>query len=213
MKFAYVRVSAADQNPARQLEGLPKVDRIYEEKISGKDADRPQLQAMLANLRDGDEVFVHDMTRLGRSLLDLLNLTEQIIQNGCSLHFVKEKLAFTASNKDDPFLQLQYRMLAMFAEFERAINKQRQIEGIALAKQRGVYKGGKKKLSKADAEKLRADLAAGLTIKLIQRKYGVSRASVYNYGKGVMRPAPPPKPIGFGSLNRKAAKKQNAARA
>jgi DNA invertase Pin-like site-specific DNA recombinase len=188
MKFAYIRVSTAEQNTARQLEGLPTVDRIFEEKISGKNADRPQLQAMLGTLRAGDEVFVHDMTRLGRSMIDLVNLTEQIVEAGCSVHFVKERMTFDGTNKDDPFLKLQRNLLASFAEFERGINKQRQREGIAIAKQQGVYKGGTKKLSDADAEKLRKDWIDGLSVKLLMAKYNIKRASVYNYTKGCRPP-------------------------
>jgi DNA invertase Pin-like site-specific DNA recombinase len=188
MKFAYIRVSTADQNLARQMEGLPTVDRIFEEKISGKNTDRPQLQALLGTLRPGDEVFVHDMTRLGRSMIDLVSLTSQIVDTGCTLHFVKERMTFDGTNKDDPFLTLQRNLMAAYAEFERGINKQRQREGIAIAKKEGVYKGGTKKLSDADAEKLRKDWQDGLSVKLLMEKYNIRRASVYNYTQGCRPP-------------------------
>lgn len=184
-KFAYVRVSTADQNADRQLEAMPEVDRIYQEKISGKDTNRPQLQALLGTLRAGDQVFVSDMTRLGRSMIDLIDLTNQIVEAGCSITFLKEGMTFDGSSKDDPYLNLQRNMMSAFAEFERAIIRQRQREGVAIAKLKGVYKGGSKKLSRADADRLRADKAAGLSVPLIMSKYNVSRASVYNYCKGI----------------------------
>jgi len=112
----YIRVSSAGQNPGRQLDGV-KVDRVFTDTVCGKSADRPQLAAMLAFVRDGDTVVVHSMDRLARNLDDLRRLVRELTGRGVAVQFVKEQLTFTA--EDSPMATLLLSVLGAFAEFER----------------------------------------------------------------------------------------------
>ena len=140
MKIAYVRVSSADQNEARQVEALKKYDieKWCVEKVSGKDMNRPELQRLLEFAREGDTVYVKDFSRLARSTKDLLELVERFKEKNIHLVSLKENLdTSTATGK------LMLTMIAAINEFERENILERQREGIALAKQRGAYKGRK----------------------------------------------------------------------
>ena len=140
MKIAYVRVSSADQNEARQVEALKKYDieKWFVEKVSGKDMNRPELQRLLEFAREGDTVYVKDFSRLARSTKDLLELVERFKEKNIHLVSLKENLdTSTATGK------LMLTMIAAINEFERENILERQREGIALAKQRGAYKGRK----------------------------------------------------------------------
>ena len=140
MKIAYVRVSSADQNEARQVEALKKYDieKWFVEKVSGKDMNRPELQRLLEFAREGDTVYVKDFSRLARSTKDLLELVERFKEKNIHLESLKENLdTSTATGK------LMLTMIAAINEFERENILERQREGIALAKQRGAYKGRK----------------------------------------------------------------------
>ena len=138
---AYVRVSTVDQNDERQREALGKykIDKWFCEKASGKNADRPQLQAMLDYIRDGDTVYVSEFSRLGRSTSDLLEIVKKIEEKGARLTSLKE--TFDTST---PTGRLQLTMLAAIAQFEREMILERQKEGIEIAKREGKYKGRKK---------------------------------------------------------------------
>lgn len=140
MKIAYVRVSSADQNEARQVEALKEYDieKWFIEKVSGKDMNRPELQRLLEFAREGDTVYVKDFSRLARSTKDLLELVERFKEKNIHLVSLKENLdTSTATGK------LMLTMIAAINEFERENILERQREGIALAKQRGAYKGRK----------------------------------------------------------------------
>ena len=141
MRVAYIRVSSADQNLARQKEALKqyKIEKWYEEKISGKNMDRPQLQAMLDFIREGDIVYIHDFSRLARSTKDLLYLTDLLKEKKVDLVSYHENIDTTTANG-----RLMLTMIAAINEFERQNILDRQAEGIAEAKKRGVYKGRKK---------------------------------------------------------------------
>src|SRR5713226_7260513 len=143
-RLGYVRVSGVDQHPDRQLDGLD-VDRVFTDHASGKDTQRPQLAALLAFVRDGDTVVVHSMDRLARNLDDLRRTVQTLTQRGVRIEFVKEHLTFTG--EDSPMANLMLSVMGAFAEFERALLRERQREGISLAKQRGAYRGRKKSLS------------------------------------------------------------------
>ena len=143
-KIGYIRVSAMDQNPKRQLEGI-QMDKVFLDKASGKDTERPELAALLDYVRDGDQVFVHSMDRLARNLDDLRKMVLQLNQRKVALHFMKEQLTF--NGKDAPMATLLLSIMGAFAEFERALIKERQREGIEIAKKNGSYKGRKKVLS------------------------------------------------------------------
>jgi DNA invertase Pin-like site-specific DNA recombinase len=142
MKVAYVRVSTEEQNEARQVEALEmqRIDKWYVEKISGKDTNRPQLQAMLDYVREGDTVYVHDFSRLARSTKDLLSIVEKLKVKG--VHIVSNKENIDSST---PTGMLMLTMIGAIAEFERQNMLERQREGIAIAKREGKFKGGQVK--------------------------------------------------------------------
>ena len=153
-RIGYVRVSSFDQNPERQLEQT-QVSKVFTDKASGKDTQRPQLEALLSFVREGDTVVVHSMDRLARNLDDLRRLVQKLTQRGVRIEFLKEGLVFTG--EDSPMANLMLSVMGAFAEFERALIRERQREGIALAKQRGAYRGRKKALSDEQAATLRSD--------------------------------------------------------
>ncbi len=177
-RLGYVRVSTVDQHLERQLAHVP-VDRTFADMASGKDAGRPQLEALLAFARVGDTVVVHSMDRLARNLDDLRQIVQSLTRRGVGVEFVKEQLTFTG--EDSPMATLLLSVLGAFAEFERALIRERQREGIALAKQRGVYRGRKKALSTAQVAELRRRLAAGEKKAQLARAYGISRETLYQY--------------------------------
>ena len=183
MIFNYVRVSTIEQNTERQLRDVV-CDRIYEEKISGKDTNRPQLQAMLSNIRAGDIINIHEMSRLARNTRDLLNLVEEITSKGATVVFHKENLIFKGNEKQDPYQKMMMTMLGAVAELERSILLERQREGIALAKARHKYKGGKNKLSAEQVEELKNMVEEKkLSLSAIARKLNISRPTLYSYLK------------------------------
>ena len=142
MKVAYIRVSTVEQNEARQLEAMKdkKIEKYFTEKVSAKNTNRPQLQAMLDFVREGDTVYVHDFSRLARSTKDLLDITELLKEKKVTLISNKESVdTSTAQGK------LMVTMLGAIYEFERANLLERQREGIAEAKKAGKYKGGQVK--------------------------------------------------------------------
>ncbi|HCQ2887410.1 TPA: recombinase family protein, partial [Escherichia coli] len=147
-RIGYVRVSSFDQNPERQLEQT-QVSKVFTDKASGKDTQRPQLEALLSFVREGDTVVVHSMDRLARNLDDLRRLVQKLTQRGVRIEFLKEGLVFTG--EDSPMANLMLSVMGAFAEFERALIRERQREGIALAKQRGAYRGRRKALSDEQA--------------------------------------------------------------
>ncbi len=140
MKIGYVRVSTIDQNEARQIEGLEKyeIEKWFTEKVSGKDMNRPELQTMLDFAREGDTIYVHDFSRLARSVSDLLKITEQLQAKG--IHLVSNKENIDTST---PTGKLMLTMIAAINEFERTNLLERQREGIAIAKREHKYKGRK----------------------------------------------------------------------
>lgn len=180
MIFNYKRVSTTDQNTERQLLDVP-CDRAYVEKISGKDTNRPELQAMLLNIRPGDIINIHEMSRLARNTRDLLNLVEEIISKGATIVFHKENLTFKGDGKQDPYQKMMMTMLGAVAELERNLILERQREGIALAKLHGKYKGGQPKLTVQQVEEIKALVNNRTPITQIARQYNISRRTVYNY--------------------------------
>ena len=181
-RVGYVRVSSFDQNPERQLEQVD-VGRIFSDKASGKDTARPELASLMAFVRDGDTVVVHSMDRLARNLDDLRLLVQKLTARGVRIEFVKEGLTFTG--EDSPMSNLMLSVMGAFAEFERALIGERQREGIALAKVRGVYRGRKKALSLAQGTQLRQRAAAGEQKAKLARDFGISRETLYQYLKTV----------------------------
>jgi DNA invertase Pin-like site-specific DNA recombinase len=180
-RIGYVRVSSVDQNDARQLDGVA-LDKTFTDKASGKDTHRPQLQAMLEFVREGDHLFVHSMDRLSRSLRDLQDVVQSLTEKGVAVSFVKEGMTFTGN--DDPMATLMLQLLGAVGQFERSLIKERQREGIAVAKAKGnIYKGRKPSLDAEAAASLRDMAAKGVPKTDIAATLGVSRATVYEYLK------------------------------
>jgi DNA invertase Pin-like site-specific DNA recombinase len=180
-RIGYIRVSTLDQHVDRQLEGI-EVDKTFIDKASGKDTKRPQLELLLSFARSGDTVVVHSMDRLARNLDDLRRIVQTLTARGVRIEFVKEHLSFTGD--DSPMASLMLSVMGAFAEFERALINERQREGIALAKQRGAYKGRKKSLSQAAVAQLRERLTTGISKAQAAREFGISRQTLYQYVRG-----------------------------
>jgi DNA invertase Pin-like site-specific DNA recombinase len=177
-RVGYVRVSTLDQRTERQLEQVP-VDRLFTDHVSGKDTQRPQLAALLTFVREGDTVVAHSMDRLARNLEDLRRLVRELTTRGVRVECVKESLTFTG--EDTPMATLLLSVMGAFAEFERALIRERQREGITLAKRRGVYHGRKKALTAAQALELQTRVRAGEAKAALAREYGISRETLYQY--------------------------------
>ena len=177
-RVGYIRVSSLDQNTARQLEGV-ELDKTFSDKASGKDVKRPQLQAALEYLRDGDVLVVHSMDRLARNLVDLRTMVEELTGRGVRVQFVKENLIFTGDATSAAKLLLN--VMGAVAEFERSLLKERQREGIAIAKRAGVYKGRKPSLTPERVRELRTRVAAGEKKAVLAREFGISRETLYQY--------------------------------
>jgi DNA invertase Pin-like site-specific DNA recombinase len=177
-RVGYIRVSSVGQNELRQLDGV-QVDKKFTDKASGKDTKRPQLQAALEYLRDGDVLVIHSMDRLARNLDDLRRIVTELTGRGVVVEFVKGNLTFTG--EDNAMSKLMLSVMGAFAEFERELIKERQREGIALAKQKGVYKGRKPSLTPEQVKTLRERVKAGETRASLAREFGISRETVYQY--------------------------------
>jgi DNA invertase Pin-like site-specific DNA recombinase len=176
-RVGYVRVSSLDQNTARQLDGIP-LDKTFEDKASGKDANRPALQAALEYLREGDVLVVHSMDRLARNITDLLHTVEALNHRGVIVEFVKESLVFTGD--DSAMSKLMLTIMGGVAEFERSMIRERQREGIAKAKQAGKYEGRKSTFTEAQLVAIRERVAAGENKSALGREFGVTRQTIYN---------------------------------
>ncbi len=176
--IGYIRVSSVDQNTDRQLDGI-ELDRTFTDKTSGKNTDRPALTELLRYAREGDIVIVHSIDRLARNLDDLRRLVNDLTSRGVRIQFVKEALTF--SGDDSPMSRLLLSMMGAFAEFERAIIRERQREGIEKAKKKGIYKGRKRVLTPLQAEELRSLAVPGCNKSALAKRFGISRESVYRY--------------------------------
>jgi DNA invertase Pin-like site-specific DNA recombinase len=176
-KVGYIRVSSVGQKTERQLEGL-NLDKEYVEKISAKNRNRPVLGECLDYLRHGDELHVHSIDRLARNLVDLQNIVTSLNEKGVSVHFHKEGLRFTGS--DGPMSKLMLQMMGAFAEFERSLIRERQAEGIAIAKKKGVKFGKEKKLSLAQVEEVRKLANDRYSKTALSEMFKVSRQTIYN---------------------------------
>lgn len=178
--IGYIRVSSFDQNPDRQLENI-KLEKVFTDKASGKNTYRPQLDALLDFVREGDTVIVHSLDRLARNLDDLRHLVHELTQRRVKIKFLKENLVFTG--EDSPMANLLLSVMGAFAEFERALIRERQLEGIALAKKRGAYKGRKLALTLAQIQELKKRVSKGDKKSHIAHDFGISRETLYQYLK------------------------------
>lgn len=187
-RIAYIRVSTIDQNTDRQFadDGTSRFDRVFEDRASGGDRRRPQLQECLAYLRQGDTLHVHSIDRLARNLMDLQQIIDQLAGRGVTVVFAKENLTF--GGQETPMHRLMLQMLGAFAEFERAMIRERQAEGIAEARRKGRHLGAPRCLSDDQAREIkgRTTESAGT----LAREYGVSRQTIYTIRAGKYSSAP-----------------------
>ncbi len=178
MKVGYARVSSLQQNLDRQIKTLKDygVEKIYTDKKSGKDTDREQFKAMMDFVREGDEIVVNDLTRLNRRTIDLYKTVEELDKRGVAVVFIKEGITTKGI-----YNKLVLAIFAGLAEFERENIKERQAEGIALAKAAGKYKGRPcKKYDKDLLDGLLIDLRTKkMTVVDVAKRLNVSRATVY----------------------------------
>ena len=170
-RVGYVRVSTAEQNVDRQIADL-RAGTTFIDHASGRDTQRPQLEAMLRFVRAGDCVVVHSMDRLARNLSDLRRIVEDLTGRSVRVEFVHEQLAFTG--EESPIATLMLSIMGAVAEFERALIRERQLEGIALAKSRGVYRGGWRRLSDERIAELRRRTDAGEEKSALAREFDIS---------------------------------------
>lgn len=179
MLFHYARVSTTDQNLDRQIQEV-KCDRLYCDKQSGKNVNREQLQAMLSNIREGDEITCLSMDRLSRSLADLIKLVEEITSKGAKIIFQKENMTFTP-NKKDPFQNLMLSMLGAINQFYRENLLEIQREGIRCAKIAGKYsKERKKKLSAEQIKEIQNRMNDRKTnATALAKEFRISRGLLY----------------------------------
>lgn len=176
-RIGYIRVSSIDQNTVRQLDGI-QVDKVYTDRASGKDTNRPQLQAVLDYVRDGDVLVIHSMDRLARNITDLLHTVESLNQRGVVVEFVKEALTFTGD--DSAISKLMLTIMGGVAEFERAMIRERQLEGIAKARQAGKYRGRQSTMTAAQVKVIRDRADAGENKSALAREFRLSRQTIYN---------------------------------
>lgn len=181
VKVGYIRVSSVDQNTERQLDGLT-LEKVFEEKVSGRNMDRPKLQACLDYLREGDVLFVHSMDRLARSLKDLLNIVDALVNKGVVVKFVTENLEF--AGKENPMGYLLLSVLGSIHQFELAMIKTRQMEGIRKAKERGQQLG-KKPLNKKLVRRIQELHKEGKSANEISLAVKVGTSTVYKYRDAV----------------------------
>ena len=178
----YLRVSSLDQKELRQLDGII-LDKRFVDKASGKDLHRPELEQLTGYVREGDTVICHSMDRLARNLDDLRKVVLGFTDRGIHVRFEKENLTFTG--EDSPMSHLLLSVMGAFAQFERDLIRERQREGIALAKLReGAYVGRKPCLNPAQAKDLRRRVAAGESKTALAGELGISRMTLYRYAAG-----------------------------
>ncbi len=175
----YVRVSSADQNLARQLEAIGQVDRTFEDQVSGGSrTHRHGLADCLRYVREGDTVRVASMDRLARSLIDLQQLVDEITAKGASVHFIKENLTYHAGDTE-PMSKLMLQILGSFAEFERNLIRERQAEGIRIAKAAGKYKGRPAVLTPEQVASAKERIDAGVPKARVAADLNVNRSTLY----------------------------------
>jgi DNA invertase Pin-like site-specific DNA recombinase len=182
MRVGYIRVSTLDQKIERQLENI-QLDKVFIDKCSGKDLNRPQFQIMMNFVREGDRVIVDSMDRMARNLDDLRKIVKDLTSKSIEIEFIKENLIF--NGEDSPLSHLLLSMMGAFAEFERSLIRERQREGIMIARAKGVYKNrGRDRCLKSDEIiQLKKWVEEGMAKTWIAKQLEISRASVYKYLK------------------------------
>ncbi len=182
MRVGYIRVSTLDQKIERQLENIP-LDKSFIDKCSGKDMKREQFEAMMNFVREGDRIIVHSIDRLVRNVDHLRSLVKSLNSRGVHIEFVKENLIFTG--EDSPISNLILSILGAIAEFELALIRERQREGIAIARAKGVYsrRGRDRCLKDPEIAQLKLWVSEERPKTWIAKELSISRQSVYKYLK------------------------------
>lgn len=177
----YIRVSSVDQSTERQENQLTgfKLHRCFTEKVSAKDTNRPQLLEMMAYAREGDTVIIHSMDRLARNLDDLRKIVKELTSRNVKVQFLKECLTFTG--EDAPMSNLLLSVMGAFAEFERSLIKERQMEGVAIAKAKGAYKGRRRSMTDDRIAEIKQRVEGGEKKAQVARDMGISRETLYQY--------------------------------
>lgn len=182
MVMGYIRVSSSEQNEGRQLEmlqGKYGIEKLFKEKVSGKNMERTQLQNMLEYVREGDVVYVCDLSRLSRSVIDLLKVVELLENKGVTLVSLKENF-----DTNTPSGKLMLSMIGAINEFERTNLLERQREGIEIARRAGVYKGRKPIEIPENYEEVYGAWKQGqITATAAAKALSVSRGTFYNWEK------------------------------
>lgn len=177
-KIGYIRVSTPNQNPSRQLVGI-EIDKVFLEKVSGKTMHRPELESMIEYCREDDVIFVHSMDRLARNLIDLRKIIDKFLEKNVSITFIKENLTFTGN--ESPMATFLLNVMGAFGEFERQIIRERQLEGIAIAKQKGKYMGRKRALNSEQIEEIKKMLEIGHYKVDIAKRFNITKQTLFNY--------------------------------
>ena len=184
-RVGYKRVSTDEQNPARQLDGI-ELDKVFIEYETGKTADRTQLKILLDYVREDDIVFVHSMDRMARNLRDLFKLVDELTDRGIEVRFVKEAMNF--NGKSDSISRLMLSIMGAVAEFELSMIKERQAQGIKIARELGKYRGRRRVVTPEAIEKVKLDYFSGRKpISHIAVELGISNASVHNCLKEIRK--------------------------
>ena len=178
--YGYIRVSSITQNTERQLVDVV-CDKIFTDKVSGKSVKRPALTDLLSRLRSGDTLVVHSMDRLARNLDDLRKLVNDLTAKDVEIKFIKEGI--TISHDESSMNTLILSVMGAFAEFERALLRERQLEGIAIAKKQGKYRGRKPALSDLQVVELKQRVANGESKSKVAKAFHISRETLYKYLK------------------------------
>lgn len=176
----YARVSSTGQSLDVQLDKLCHCDKLFEEKASGCSYDRPQLTACFNYLREGDTLVITRLDRLARSTLHLCQLASQLEKEGVVLQVLDQNI-----DTSDATGRLLFHMLAAISQFETELRKERQVDGIQKAKERGVKFGRKKGLNEEQIQELRDLRAQGMMIRELMDEYKLSKATIYRYLKEI----------------------------
>jgi len=177
--IAYLRVSSVDQSLSRQKDSMQSLilDKVFTEKASAKDTNRPMLQECIDYCRTGDVLHVHSIDRIARNLKDLQQIVDHLISKGVTIQFYKECLTFNGD--DDAMSNLMLQMMGAFAKFERSLIRERQREGIDAARKAGKKFGRSKALSASQVEEINDRVSEGAVKSLLAAEYGISRTTLY----------------------------------
>lgn len=180
MRVGYIRVSTIDQNPDRQLEGI-ELEKKFIDYATGRDYSRKEFDKMMAFVREGDHVIVHSIDRIARNLQNLRQIVSTLNFKGISIEFKKENLYFSP-DKEDARSNLMLNMMGAFAEFELALIKERQREGISIARLKNKY-GSNKKLTKEQEEEIATLIEQHVPVIELVKRFHVSRPTIYKCRK------------------------------